>query len=145
MYSFFWFLNLIYMGICIYKVINIPYDSKTMSVGDYNATCQLYRWLAFIPLIISIVILIVKHTAPSFFYMFFTMPLCVIQSLVSSNQMIKTAAKFDIPEDNEQLKKEKDNLTYGTISVIAGATIVGKGVKDAIKEIGNPDSWKEMK
>ena len=133
------------MGICIYKVTNIKYDSKTMSTESYNSVCRLYRILSVVPFIVAIIVVIIKHTIPSFFYLFFTMPLCIIQSLVSSNQMIKNAQRFDIPEDNEELQKEKDNLTYGTISAVGGALVVGKGVKDAVKEIGNPDSWKEMK
>ena len=145
MYSFLWFLNLVYKGICIYKVTIIKYDSKTMSTESYNSVCRLYRILSVVPFIVAIIVVIIKHTIPSFFYLFFTMPLCIIQSLVSSNQMIKNAQRFDIPEDNEELQKEKDNLTYGTISAVGGALVVGKGVKDAVKEIGNPDSWKEMK
>lgn len=116
----------------------------------YKDLCQTRHAKSFIPLLIGLILLIVLFMAEKYISAIF----CFMASLfisaicytVASSKNVKDAKYFDLTDASaKRVQQEKVNAAMGAASIAAGTFATGKHIKDAVKEIRNPDSWKEMK
>ena len=116
----------------------------------YEDLCQTRNAKSFIPILIGLVLLVVLFIAEKyisaiccFLLSIFISAIC---STVASSKNVRDAKYYDLTDISaKRVRKEQINAGVGTASIVAGSIAVGKHAKNAVKEISDPDSWKEMK
>lgn len=116
----------------------------------YKDVCQTRHAKSFIPILIGLVLLIVlfiaEHYMSAIFCFMASLLITAICSTVASSKNASDAKYYDLTAASaRRVQQEKVNASVGAASVVAGSIVTGKHVKDAVNEIRNPDSWKEMK
>lgn len=133
------------------NLINYRYKKKEFKLGDYNKERHIVNVCTFfVPLIVTFVL---------FFMLFddmiwiFRVPIALLLGLIAStifmivgyNRNIKRAKDYDIPEYDPRVQAEKLKLKVGIASSVAAGVGVLHHTKNAVKEVSDPDTWKEMK
>lgn len=116
----------------------------------YEMACQSRNAKSFLPLLFGLILLIVLWCAECYIsgILLFLLSIFIsaICSTIASNMNVKDAKYYDLTDaSKKRVQKEKINASMGAASIATGTFYVGKHTKDAVKEIRNPDSWKEMK
>ena len=116
----------------------------------YEMACQSRNAKSFLPLLFGLILLVVLWCAGCYIsgMLLFLLSIFIsaICSTVASSMNVRDAKYYDLTDvSKKRIQKEKINAAMGAASIATGACYVGKHTKDAVNEIRNPDSWKEMK
>lgn len=65
--------------------------------------------------------------------------------LLSNSINIAMAKKYDLPDDDRRVQEEINKRKAGLFAMLFSIFYIGNKTKNAIKDISNVDSWKEMK
>ena len=122
------------------------YEKHKMSLQEYKDRRTGLTGLAiFLPLLLGTLI---GFISTDFFFIgaaigFFIGLLISLVLLIIVN--VDNIDKAEINGFTEEAEKEKLKLKVGAAATVAAGIKIVHDVKDAAKDIGNPDGWKEMK
>lgn len=100
------------------------------------------------PFVITFVIVVLSYDCPYVnivIALFAGMLAAMIGSLIGYAINVSNASSLEIDESSQAVVEERNKFTAGTITTGTTMLYVAKKTKDGIKEVADPDSWKEMK
>lgn len=119
--------------------------------NSYDSKHNQFQFLCIIPVIIWLLLVGRSSEFPIGRFMngLFTSPIMLIFvslfSIIASNIKLKEMNKHNLPRESKYYIKEKANRDIGSVGFAASVSSLFKRSKDNLKEISNPDTWKQMK
>lgn len=134
------------------RVLNYRYAVKNNLLVDYDEERKKRNvYAAVIPFLITFLAIIFgakgfrEHINGIVLALIASLVVALISMIVGHSTNIEKAKEYGIPDNDPSVTIEKLRRDLGVTSGIVSGITIGKHTKNAVKDIMNVDSWKELK
>lgn len=132
-------------------VMNYRYSKKKFKLGDFNKERHRVNACAFfIPFTVSLILcFMLFYDGGLLFGLLLGLPISLTVSmicmLIGYKHNIERAKDYGFTQEHPIVQEEELKFKAGVASCVTAAVHIAHHTKKAVKEVADPDSWKEMK